>query len=252
MTNVTATISGNNPPLTAGTPVTLPDGTAVSIPIGTTVVLPGGSTQKLSAAVPVTLPGSIPIASGSGIQWTTGSTTIIVPDGTSVTLPSGANLAVLTSDGPSINLPSQTAVAFQSGLPRPYFYQTIFDPSHYNPDWDNVNQPGPHENLDFTSGGAYSIYNWELFFHAPLMSAIHLSQIQQFQDAQNWFHYIFNPTDNSPGPTPERFWKVQPFQYTDVKMIEQILVNLSTNQDPQLYQQTINSINAWMQNPFQP
>jgi hypothetical protein len=35
-------------------------------------------------------------------------------------------------------------------------------------------------------------------------------------------------------------------------MIEQILVNLSTDQDPELYQQTINSINAWKQNPFQP
>ena len=35
-------------------------------------------------------------------------------------------------------------------------------------------------------------------------------------------------------------------------MIQQILVNLSTSQDPQLYQQTVNSINAWMQNPFQP
>ena len=63
-----------------------------------------------------------------------------------------------------------------------------------------VTQPYPVKNLDFTSNGAYSIYNWELFFHAPLLIAIHLSQNQKFQDAQNWFHYIFNPTDNSPGP----------------------------------------------------
>ena len=35
-------------------------------------------------------------------------------------------------------------------------------------------------------------------------------------------------------------------------MIEQILVNLSTPQDPQLYKQTVDSINDWMQNPFQP
>jgi hypothetical protein len=101
-------------------------------------------------------------------------------------------------------------------------------------------------------GGAYAKYNWEMFFHTPLMLAIHLSQSGKFQDAQNWFHYIFNPFDNSPGPTPERFWKVQPFQYTDVKMIQDILVNLSTNQDPELRQQSIASINNWMQNPFQP
>jgi len=82
--------------------------------------------------------------------------------------------------------------------------------------------------------------------------AVHLSQNGKYQDAQNWFHYIFNPFDNSAGPTPERFWKVQPFQYTDVRLIQDILVNLSTNQDPVLRQQTIASINNWMQNPFQP
>ena len=252
LTNVTATTASSNLPLTAGTPVNLPDGTDVSIAAGTTVVLLNGSTQKLAAAETVKLPGSIPVSSGSGIQWVIAGSTFIVPDGTSVTLPSGANGAVLTSDGSSINLPNLTAIAISSGLPQPFFYQKIFNPSTYNPDWDNVNEPGPLENIDFTSDGAYSIYNCELFFHAPLLIAIHLSQNQQFQDAQNWFHYIFNPTDNSPGPTPERFWKVQPFQYTDVTMIEQILVNLSTNQDPELYQQTINSINAWKQNPFQP
>jgi len=106
--------------------------------------------------------------------------------------------------------------------------------------------------LDFTTSGAYAIYNWELFFHAPLLIAIHLSQNQKFQDAQNWFHYIFNPTDNSPGPTPQRFWKVAPFQYTDTESIQQILTNLAQPQDPQLYADTVNSITAWQENPFQP
>jgi hypothetical protein len=106
--------------------------------------------------------------------------------------------------------------------------------------------------LDFSISGAYSIYNWELFFHAPLMIAIHLSQNQQFQDAQNWFHTIFDPTDDSDGPTPARFWKVRPFQYNDVELIQQIMLNLSTGQDPQLQSDTINSINAWAATPFEP
>jgi len=252
LTNITATIARNSLPMTAGTPVTLPDGATVVIAAGSTVVLPNGSTEKLAAAVTVATPGSIPASSGSGIQWATASGTIILPDGASVNLLNGAANAVLSADGSTIDLPANTPVALQSGLPKPFFFQTLFDPTHYNPDWDNVNQPGPLNNLDFTSGGAYSIYNWELFFHAPLMIAIHLSQNQQFQDAQNWFHYIFNPTDNSAGPTPERFWKVQPFQYTDVTMIEQILLNLSQPQDPELAAQTQASIYAWQQNPFQP
>ena len=39
--------------------------------------------------------------------------------------------------------------------------------------------------------------------------------IRRFAEAQRWFHYLFDPTDDGDGPTPERFWKVQPFQYTD-------------------------------------
>ena len=86
----------------------------------------------------------------------------------------------------------------------------------------------------------------------PIMIAMHLSNNQNFEEAQKWFHYIFDPTDDSAGPTPERFWKVKPFQYTDVKPIEEILVNLSAGVDPKLRQDTINSIEAWKDAPFRP
>jgi len=75
---------------------------------------------------------------------------------------------------------------------------------------------------------------------------------RRFEEAQKWFHYIFDPTDDSEGPTPERFWKVRPFQTTDVERIEEILINLSTGADPELQQQTINSIVAWKESPFRP
>src|SRR5207248_1504023 len=106
--------------------------------------------------------------------------------------------------------------------------------------------------LDFSSSGAYSVYDWELFYHVPITLAMHLSKNQRFEEAQQWFHYIFDPTDDSDGPTPERFWKVRPFQYTDVKLIEEILVNLSTGADPTLQQDTIDSIGAWKDAPFRP
>ncbi|PZN78313.1 MAG: insecticidal toxin protein [Candidatus Methylumidiphilus alinenensis] len=235
--------------LTAGTPLTLADNTLVTVPKGTLVYHADGSTSNLAADTSLTLPGQIPFAYSSGIQIT--GTGIIVPDFTAVTLPNGASSAVLTADGSQLNLPNGTVISLRSGLPLPFFYEGIFDNTHYNPSlW--VQQPYPVKNLDFSSSGAYSIYNWELFFHFPLLVAVHLSQNQKFQDAQKWFHYIFDPTDNSLGPTPERFWKVQPFQYTDVRMIQDILVNLSKPQDPQLYAETINSIASWQSNPFQP
>jgi hypothetical protein len=250
-TNVPGTrpADGTSVSLSAGTPVTLSVGTTVTIPAGTTVSLLDGTTSKLLADASESLPGQIPVSSSSGIQWSIAGSDTIVLDNTAVTLPNGAQ-AVLMGDGTTVNLPNGTAVAIRSGMPQPFFYEEFF--ARYGPDAQWVQKPYPVKNIDFTFDGAYSIYNWELFFHAPLLIAVHLSQNQKFKDAQKWFHYIFNPTDNSPGPTPERFWKVQPLQYTDVRMIEQILVNLSTNQDPELWKQTDDSIKNWRQNPFQP
>lgn len=134
---------------------------------------------------------------------------------------------------------------------KPVLYDDYFSKARYKPS-PLVQQPYPVKDLDFTSSGAYSVYNWELFFHVPLTVAIHLSKNQRFAEAQQWFHYIFDPTDDSDGPTPQRFWKVRPFQYTDVSKIEEILVNLATGSDPQLREETIRSIEAWKDAPFRP
>jgi hypothetical protein len=249
-TNATGA-DGSSQTLSAGTPLTLPDGTAILIAAGTLVAHSDGSSFNLAADANVFLPANLPISFANGNQWSIAGVDTIIGDGTAASLPGGATLAVLTDDGSSINLPAGTSIALRSGMPQPFFYEDFFK-SAYGPNPAVVTEPYPVKNIDFTSNGAYALYNWEIFFHAPLLIAVHLSQNQKFQDAQNWFHYIFNPTDNSPGPTPERFWQVQPFQYTDVRIISDILVNLSTNQDPSLYQATINSISDWKQNPFQP
>ena len=147
--------------------------------------------------------------------------------------------------------PDGTFVELPDGKPQPVLFEQLFSPSKYNPS-SMVEQPHPVKDIDFTAGGAYSVYNWELFFHVPLTIAMHLSKSQRFEDAMRWFHFIFDPTDSSHGPTPERFWKVKPFQFTDVKKIEEILVNLSTGADPELQQDTIDAINAWKDAPFRP
>ncbi len=126
------------------------------------------------------------------------------------------------------------------------FFKEVYDPSTL------VQEPYPVKDLDFTSSGAYSTYNWELFYHVPITIAIHLSKNQRFADAQRWFHFLFDPTDDSEGPTPERFWKVRPFQYTDVKKIEQVLVNLATGDNKTLQKETIESIGKWRDAPFRP
>jgi hypothetical protein len=137
------------------------------------------------------------------------------------------------------------------GKPKPVLYDALFSATKYNPS-EMVEEPYPVKDVDFSSSGAYAVYNWELFFHVPLTIAVQLSKSGRYEDAMRWFHFIFDPTDSSQGPTPERFWKVKPFQSTDVKKIEEILVNLATGADPELQQETINSINSWKDSPFRP
>ena len=122
----------------------------------------------------------------------------------------------------------------------------------YDPDPKLVNKPYPVKDLDFTSSGAYSAYNWELFFHVPLTVAVHLSKNQRFADAQRWLHLVFDPTDDGDGPAPERFWKVKPFRTTDVERIEEILVNLATGADKELQEATVSAIGTWKDEPFRP
>ena len=86
--------------------------------------------------------------------------------------------------------------------------------SDYSPNELWVDRPYPIDEFDFSFGGAYSIYNWELFFHVPLLIAVRLMQDRRFEEARRWFHAIFNPTDAANSATPDdpaRFWKVKPF-----------------------------------------
>lgn len=42
--------------------------------------------------------------------------------------------------------------------------------------------------------GPYGNYYWELFFHGPMLVSKLLSRNQQFEEAENWLKYIFDPT----------------------------------------------------------
>jgi len=90
----------------------------------------------------------------------------------------------------------------------------------------------------------YALYNWELFFHTPLMIADALSKAQQFEEAMKWFHYVFNPLVD--GPEDNRFWQFSPFRETDGKNILSHIFNTLRANEPDA------AINEWRNNPFQP
>lgn len=115
----------------------------------------------------------------------------------------------------------------------------------------------PVEDVDFSYAGGYSIYNWELFFHAPFHIANKLANNQRFEEALEWFHYIFNPTntDNAvidPDTPQQKYWITKPFYETTKadyykQKIENLLLAIAKG-DAELKMQ----VEEWRDNPFNP
>lgn len=124
-------------------------------------------------------------------------------------------------------------------------------------DWyqptNDVQGPFPKLGFDFEPGSAYSTYNWELFFHNPAHTALQLAAQGQFEQAQQWWHYIFNPQKPFGNTTsgPRRFWRVKPLAEAP-RSIEDILRNLAAGDegDDALREQTIAALDEWIDHPF--
>jgi hypothetical protein len=104
------------------------------------------------------------------------------------------------------------------------------------------------DTLDFSRSGAMSAYNWEIFFHVPFLIACKLMTNQRFEEALDWFHRIFDPTNTDALSAPQRFWITRPFfdQNDEAyrrQRIESILSDLGSRLD---------EVRAWKNNPFRP
>jgi hypothetical protein len=163
----------------------------------------------------------------------------------------GSVAGLQAADTDYLRDPDGTAQHLPDGKPRPRLYEELFTSTRYTPS-AAVATPHPAKDVDFSVRGAYAVYNWELFYHVPLTVAIHLSRNERFEEAQRWFHFVFDPTSGGPDPAPDRYWGVRPFHHADVRSIEEVLANLSTGADPELLADTIASIGAWKDAPFRP
>jgi hypothetical protein len=137
---------------------------------------------------------------------------------------------------------------YRQGTPLATFdFETTYLP---NSDWvlGNYGTEEVEETIDFDHNSAYGPYNWELFFHIPLLVATRLMQNQRFAEARRWFHYIFNPTCTD-GEGPERFWKIKPFyeaQLNGPTQTLQELIDLLEQGSSSLEQQ----VQEWEADPF--
>ncbi|TKA62643.1 hypothetical protein B0A55_11802 [Friedmanniomyces simplex] len=87
----------------------------------------------------------------------------------------------------------------------------------------------------------YSIYNWELGLHCPMILADRLFKAQQYDQALRICQYVFNPMSLGPASDVGRFWTFAPFQ--DL-MHHQISLETAM-QDSQ-------SVEDWRNNALQP
>jgi hypothetical protein len=123
--------------------------------------------------------------------------------------------------------------------------EDVFSDGAYQPQ-DCILAPYPVEDVDILPGGAYSLYNWELFFHAPLLMADRLSKNQRFEEAREWFHYIFDPTDRSDRDPLQRYWKFKKF-YNDASNPIQTLEDLLSDEET-----LTGEADRWRKHPFNP
>ncbi len=125
-----------------------------------------------------------------------------------------------------------------------------------------VKRPYPVPDVDFRNEGANGIYNWELFFHLPMLMATRLMQDRRFEEAMRWFHFIFNPSLDFNSfektqkwvadlPAGARFWAFLPFfANRDAKeSLKKILTrDKGSEEDTKLGRM----VEEWKSEPFKP
>lgn len=131
-------------------------------------------------------------------------------------------------------------------------------------DFERRYQPGPltdgrfpRLDIDFGDDNPYALYNWELFFHAPLQVAVRLAKDGRHEEAQRWFHFIFDPTSDTRAPPPRRYWRFAPFhENTDYDGARESMALLSyAGEHPELQarkRRVMDQVHAWWERPFSP
>lgn len=125
----------------------------------------------------------------------------------------------------------------------------------------------PPDDLDFSSNGAYSDYNWELFFHAPLLVASRLHEAGQYENALKWLKVIFDPfrpaqAGASGDDASRSVWRFRPFRdefvsgSTPPRNIQQLIAILTASADDPAAlaeaRELLQEIIDWRRDPFDP
>jgi len=121
----------------------------------------------------------------------------------------------------------------------------------YQPVAGRVREPLPGHGVDFAPEAPYGNYNWELFYHLPMLLADELRKAGHFAAALRTIRYIFDPLDDTPGMGVERFWRVLPLRITPGRVAE-LFAALEPGADPQEQERVVDQLARISEHPFQP
>ncbi len=101
----------------------------------------------------------------------------------------------------------------------------------------------PIDNIAFEPASASSFYNWELFFHLPILVSRQLLAAQRFDEALRWVQLIFDPRKGSDA------WALKPFREPADQPISDWQAFKS---DPGAATAFADQVTAWLEHPFDP
>lgn len=142
--------------------------------------------------------------------------------------------------------------------------QSLFE-YRYQPQEGKVSKPYPIPMVDFSWGSSNAIYNWELFFHVPMMLASKMGQEHRYDEAMKWFHQVFDPRMDLSDyertkrwtralPKGSKFWRFLPFfanKDADDSISETL--GMPTERDRLPDRTALNSlVEKWKNDPFNP
>ncbi|RYZ01715.1 MAG: hypothetical protein EOO73_34610 [Myxococcales bacterium] len=177
---------------------------------------------------------------------------------------------------------SSNTGSYASGYPNRYsYYSTLYLGYHIAGDREAwgvaqrdfetqlapsaaVERPFPLATVEFGYGTPAGVYNWELFFHAPMLIAERLSQDMRFEDAMKWYHYVFDPRQDlnqyektkrwaATLPAGARYWNFLPF-FANRDATDTLLDVFGVKQALSSYerQNLARLIDEWRSHPFSP
>lgn len=144
-----------------------------------------------------------------------------------------------------------------------YTTQRMFEQEH-GPGSQSVDPLYPLPTVEFGYGTSFGIYNWELFFHVPMLIANRLTQELRFEDALNWYHCVFDPKQElnryeqtqrwvDALPQGSRYWTFLPF-FANKKTTDSLLATLGLTKTLTAYEhaELAKLIDEWRRDPFKP